>query len=134
MAIIKRPYFYDIDNFFENINNLAKDFNHDFFSDIYEENGNLIVEMSIAGINPDNIDITVEDDYIKVVGHRKEEHQEKKRQYFKKEIKRGSFERIIDLPTAVEADKAKAEVKNGILIITLPKINKKESRKIQISK
>lgn len=134
MAIIKRPYFYDIENFFENINNLAKDLNYDFFSDIYEENGNLIVEMSIAGINPDNIDITVEDDYIKVVGHREEEHQEKKRQYFKKEIKRGSFERIIDLPTAVEADKAKAEVKNGILIITLPKINKKESRKIQISK
>ena len=134
MAIIRWRPFSDIDKFFEDLNNFTKQVNQDFSTDIYEQNGNIIIEMNTAGINPDDIDITVEDDYVKVSGERKESHEEKNRQYFRKEIKKGTFERIIDLPTAVDVNNAKADFKDGILIITLPKSNKRESRKIKISK
>lgn len=133
MAIIKWRPFSDIDKFFDQISHLSKEINQDLAVDLYEKGSDIIIEMNVAGIKSQDLDITIEDDYVKVLGKKEETHEEKDRQYFKKEIRRGEFERIIDLPTAVEVDKAKAEVKDGTLIITLPKSNKKSSRKIKLS-
>lgn len=133
MAIIRWRPFSDIDKFFDNLNNITREVTQDLSADIYEQDSDIIVEMNVAGIKPEDIDIVVEDDYIKVSGHRKEVHEEKNRQYFKKELRKGNFERIIDLPTSVEVDKAKADIKDGVLTIILPKSNKRESRKIKLS-
>lgn len=134
MAIIRWRPFSEIDRFFDNLNNFTKEINQDLSTDIYQKDSDVIIEMNVAGIDPKDLDITIENDYVKVSGHRKEvsKEVEKDKEYFKKEIKRGSFERIIDLPTSIEVDKAKAEVKDGILTLTLPKSNKKESRKIKL--
>lgn len=130
MSIIRWKPFAEIDRFLDELS-LGKKF-QELSADVYEKNGNVIIEMHTAGIPSDKLDITVEDDYVKVCGLREEEKTEKERDYFIKEIRRGSFERIIDLPTAVSADNAKAEFKDGVLKITLPKLNKKEGRKIKI--
>ena len=136
MAIIRWRPFSDLDKFFDNINNFTKEIDQDLSTDIYEQGSNIVIEMNVAGIKPENIDITIENDYVKVSGSRQEEHEEHKnnnKQYFKKELKRGIFERVIDLPTSIEVDKVKADIKHGMLIITLPKSNKKESRRIKPS-
>lgn len=96
-------------------------FSLDLACDIYEKNGNVIAEMNAPGIDPDKIDITVEDGYLKVSGSREECKETEEKDYYSKEIKRGYLERVLPLPTAVKRDKAEAEYKNGILKITIPK-------------
>lgn len=106
----------------------------DLAADMYEENGNLIVEMHVAGIAPDKIDISVEGDHLKIVGTRQEIQETKNRDYYTKEIRRGSFERIIPLPAAVEKAKTRAEVRDGVLKIELPLVRQAEAHKVTVEK
>lgn len=133
MSIIRWRPFADIDKFLDDLS-LRSATTMDLATDIFEENGNLVAQMSIAGIDPEKVDVVVEDDYLKVTGSRDEEKVKKERGYFLKEIKRGKFERIIDLPVAVDPSHAKAEFKDGVLRITMPKQSKKESHKIKVEK
>jgi HSP20 family protein len=106
----------------------------DLAADVYEENGNLVVEMHVAGIEPDKIDISVKGDHLRVVGTRKEVHETENREYHTKEIRRGSFERILRLPEAVEREKTRAEIRDGVLRIELPLKRQAESHKVTVEK
>ncbi|MCL5094291.1 MAG: Hsp20/alpha crystallin family protein [Patescibacteria group bacterium] len=102
----------------------------DLAIDLYEEKGNIIAKMSLPGINPDNIDIQIEDSYLKISGSREEEE----KNYYYQEIRRGDFERTVKLPTTVLKDKASAEYENGVLMITIPIVEEKKAKKIKIAK
>lgn len=102
----------------------------DLAVDVYEKNGNVIAEMALPGIDPDKVDISVEDDYLRVAGSREEEKETQENSYYSKEIKRGSFERVVHLPTSVQDDKAEAEYKDGVLKIKLPKKEKAKGKVI----
>lgn len=91
-----------------------------------------MAEMNLPGINPDNIEVSVEDSCLKVSSSREDSKKEKKKHYYSKEVKRGSFERIVRLPSSVQRDKILAEFKNGELTITLPKSKESNSNKIKI--
>jgi HSP20 family protein len=132
MAIIRWRPLGEIDKFFEELGGLGQT-SRDLAADVYEDNGNVIVEMQMAGIDPDNVDINVEGDHLRVSGSREEEHETEDRNYYAKEIRRGSFERIIHLPVAVNPEQTKAEVTNGVLKITLPKLSKTQARKIKVA-
>ncbi|MCX8175538.1 MAG: Hsp20/alpha crystallin family protein [Candidatus Micrarchaeota archaeon] len=93
----------------------------DLATDVYEEGGNVVVKMNAPGFEAEEIDISFEGNYLKVSGQRKEEKEEKNKNYYCKEIRAGSFERMVRLPSAVKADKAEAEYRNGVLKITVPK-------------
>ncbi|MCX8197266.1 MAG: Hsp20/alpha crystallin family protein [Candidatus Micrarchaeota archaeon] len=93
----------------------------DLATDVYDDGNNIVVKMNAPGFQGDGIEITFEGNYLKVSGQRKEEKEEKQKNYYCKEIRAGSFERMIRLPTAVKADKAEAEYKDGVLKITVPK-------------
>ncbi len=112
----------------------AQSIGKDLAADVYEDNGNLIVEMHVAGIPPDKIDISVEGDHLRVVGKREEVQETKDRDYYAKEIHRGSFERIIQLPAAVEKAKTRAEVRDGVLRIELPLVRQAEAHKVTVEK
>lgn len=88
---------------------------------IYEENNNLVVEAEMPGVKEDEVDIEVHDDNIQIKAEHKEEKEEKKRNYFTREVKFGSFSRTIPLPKDVNREKAEAEFKNGVLKIIVPK-------------
>ncbi len=134
MAIIRWRPFGEIDKLFEEMN-LPSQISKELATDVFEQNGNVIVEMNVAGINPDKVDISVEGEHLRITGTREEAHETKDRDYYAKEIRRGSFERIIHLPTAVNREKTRAEVDNGVLKITLPKLNQKgEAHKIKVEK
>lgn len=132
MAMIRWKPFGELDKFFEELN--VPNVMRELATDVYEDDGNVIVEMNVPGIQADKVDIAVEGDHLRVTGHREEEKETKDRDYYVKEIRRGSFERIIHLPAAVDREKTKAEVHDGVLKITLPKKSKEQSHKIKVEK
>jgi HSP20 family protein len=91
-------------------------------TDVYETDKDLVVEMQVPGFKKEDIKISFQDDYLKVEGKAEEEKEEKEKNYWRKEIRRGSFVRVIPLPRKVDPKKAKASFKDGVLKISLPKI------------
>lgn len=100
--------------------------------DVYQTLNDIIIKSTIAGVNPENIDITINNDMITIKGERKNDQKVKEEDYFYQECYWGKFSRSIILPMDVEASKAEAELKNGILTLTLPKANKAKTRKITV--
>jgi HSP20 family protein len=91
-------------------------------TDVYETDKDLVVEMQVPGFKKEDIKISFQDDYLKVEGKAEEEKEEKEKNYWRKEIRKGSFVRVIPLPRKVDPKKAKASFKDGVLKISLPKI------------
>lgn len=131
MALVKWQPFREVDSFFDNFPALPR-FELDLAVDVYEESGNVIAKLNLPGIDPQKIDVEVEDHHLRISGTREEEKEEKTKHYYSKEIRRGSFERIVPLPCAVKKDKVTAEYKNGELKVTLPKMEKDKSGKVKI--
>jgi HSP20 family protein len=95
-------------------------------TDVYETNEDIVVEMQVPGYKKEDIKVSFEDGYLKVEGKSEEEREDKEKNYWRKEIKRGSFLRVIPIPKEVDSKKAKASFSEGILKIKLPKIEKEE--------
>jgi hypothetical protein len=79
------------------------------------------VKLEVPGVDKDQITISVTDDVLTVRGEVRKESEEKKKNFYRQEIRYGSFERILGLPAEVDGAKAAAKLKNGLLEITLPK-------------
>ncbi len=136
MAIIPWEPFKDLDRFFED--------EWDFMPvipfkgktspqvDIFQDKKNVYVEMSLAGVKPEDIEIAVEDGVLTVSGKAEDKKEEKGKDYFRKEIRRGAFERSISLPVKVKEQKAEAEFKDGILKITLPRSTEVKTKKVKV--
>ncbi len=101
--------------------------------DVYQNEDEIIVQSTIAGAKPEDIDISVTTDMVTIKGHRHHEESVKTSDYFHQELYWGSFSRAIILPVDVDADAAKANFKNGILTIRLPKLEKVHTKKVKIS-
>lgn len=101
--------------------------------DVYQDNDALIVETSLPGIDPDKVDISVENDVLTISGETKEKKEVKREDYYRKEIRQGSFSRSVILPVAVKGQEAIAEYDNGMLSIRLPKAEEAKPKKITVS-
>lgn len=101
--------------------------------DVYQDNDALIVETSLPGIDPKNVDISVENDVLTISGETREKKEVKREDYYRKEIRQGSFSRSVILPVAVKGAEATAEYENGVLVITLPKSEDAKPKKIAVS-
>jgi HSP20 family protein len=102
-------------------------------AEVAESNGDVTVKMQVPGVPKDRLNISVAEDHLTVRGEVKKEEEEKKKNFYRQEIRYGVFERTVALPAEVNADKAKAELKDGILRITLPKADRPKARKIDVS-
>jgi len=100
--------------------------------DIYENDKEVIVEAQLAGVNPSDVEISIEKDVLTIKGETKREREVEETNYYRKEIHSGKFFRSIALPAQVISDQASAESKEGMLKITIPKAEKNEPKKIQI--
>lgn len=126
----KRWHLSDIERLFENEHSYL---GGDLALDMFEKGDDLIILMNLAGIDPDKIDISLEDHHLRISGQRDDEEESTHKDYYYKEIKRGSFERVISLPLEVDITKTFADVKHGILRVKLPKKQPSKSGKVKIA-
>ena len=101
--------------------------------DIAETDENIVVTAELPGVKQDDVEITVVNDVITLKGEKKEEKEIKKENYHRIERSYGSFMRSANLPTGVQADKAKASYKDGVLTVTIPKVEEAKPKTIKIN-
>ncbi len=133
MAIIKWEPFDELDRFFEGFPTLpGSRVGFDMAIDLYEEGNALVAEMNVPGVDAEKLDVSVEGEYLRIGGRREEEHEQKGKQFYSKEIRRGSFERTIRLPERVDDEHITAEYKEGVLRVVMPKRTASEKGKVKV--
>jgi len=100
--------------------------------DVKETDKEVIAEVEIPGFDPEKVDVSVEDGVLRVKGSMDEKKEEKEKGYWRKEIRTGSFERMVRLPVAVKEDEVEATYEKGLLKIVMPKAEAKPSSKVKI--
>lgn len=100
--------------------------------DLYQTSNEIIVQTMVAGVQPDNLSITITRDTITLKGKREENQSIEQENYFVRELYWGSFSRTISLPEEVDPEGAEAIEKHGLLIIKLPKLDKNRETKLKI--
>lgn len=100
--------------------------------DMYETKTDIVVEAPLAGINPKDVEVQVEQGMLTIKGETKREREVEEKNYYRKETRSGSFFRTVPLPVAVKEDAIDAEFADGVLKITCPKAEQKQSKKIAV--
>ncbi len=100
--------------------------------DIYQTADAIVVKALVAGVQPNSIDIALTREMLTISGSRTDEREVEDDSYFQRELYWGSFSRTILLPEEIDVDLAEASEKHGILMIRLPKINKKRQTKLKV--
>ncbi|MFA6427018.1 MAG: Hsp20/alpha crystallin family protein [Candidatus Magasanikbacteria bacterium] len=100
--------------------------------DIYQTEKAVVVETPLAGIRPEDVQVTVEKGVLTIQGQSRKEHEVDEKNYYRKEVRSGSFFRQVALPTPVLEDKVAAEFAEGVLKITCPKASPTVSKKIAV--
>ena len=100
--------------------------------DVYQTADSIVVKAFIAGVQPNTVDISLTREVVTISGSRADEKEVEEENYFQRELYWGSFSRTILLPEEVDVDMAEASEKHGILMIRLPKINKKREMKLKV--
>lgn len=100
--------------------------------DVYQDKDNVIVETPLAGVDPEKVNISVENDVLKIEGRSDHKSEIDEKNYYRKEVRYGSFYRAVALPTHVKADKADATFDNGILKVVIPKAEEVKPKTIKV--
>jgi len=147
MALIPRRPFWDIERFFEDWMDWEwpelrfprilppSPIMRTPRMDIYEDNGNVVAEVELPGVDPKNIEVEVKDNVLSVEAKAEEKKEEKKKGYYRKELSRGYYKRAVPLPVEVVGEKAEATFEGGVLKVVIPKVKpakKEKEKKIKI--
>lgn len=100
--------------------------------DVYQTSEMIVIKAMIAGVRPEDLDISITRDIVTIKGKREEEKIAKSDDYFMRELYWGSFTRSITLPQEIDVDEAEAIEKHGLLILRLPKLDKKRQSKLKV--
>jgi HSP20 family protein len=101
--------------------------------DIYEDANNLVLKADLPGVDPEDVEIKVENGVLYLSGERKFEKDVKEENYHRVERSYGAFSRSFSLPSSIDSDKVTAEYKDGQLILTMPKREEAKPKTIKIS-
>ncbi len=101
--------------------------------DLFETDESVVAKAALPGVNPDDVEVSVNDDLLTIKGTTKHEEKEEREQYLRREISYGAFSRTLPLPASVDPDKATAEYEGGVLTITLPKREGGRTKTIKVS-
>lgn len=100
--------------------------------DVYQTENDIVIKSTIAGVKPEDLDVSISNDMITIRGERKQDEEVEEKNYYYQECYWGKFSRSVILPVDVLADKIEASMKNGILTIRMPKADKSKAKKIQV--
>lgn len=101
--------------------------------DVFQDESTIYIQSTLAGVKPDDVEISVHHDMVTIRGERKNEYQAAGRDYFCQECFWGRFSRSIILPSNVQTDKIQAEITDGVLTITLPKLKRQRTIPIKVN-
>ena len=101
--------------------------------DIYEKDGNIVLKAELPGLDPKDVEVRVENNILTLRGERKLDEEVQKDNYHRVERSYGNFTRSFTLPNVVDTEKIKAEFKDGVLRMTLPKKEEAKPKQISIS-
>lgn len=104
----------------------------DIAMDVVQDGDDLIVHASLPGVDPDDIQVTLEDGLLTIEGETGSESEEQKGDYLLRERRFGRFHRALRLPNSVDSEKAQPSYANGVLTITVPKQEAKKARRLEI--
>jgi HSP20 family protein len=100
--------------------------------DVYQTPSEIVIRTFIAGVRPDELNVSISRDMVTIEGSREEHSSVPENDYFHHELFWGSFARTILLPQEVDVDNASAGAKDGLLTIILPKLDKAKQTKLRI--
>lgn len=101
--------------------------------DVYEDKDNFVVQAELPGMKREDIEVTLHDGALSISGERKTEKKYEEAEAFRTERFFGKFQRTVTLPAPVAADKVKAQYKDGVLTITLPKTEEAKPKQIDVN-
>ncbi len=108
------------------------DFEGQLNIDMYQTKDNIIIKSTIAGVKPEDIDITVANDMVTIRGARKKEEQITQEDYFYQECYWGNFSRSVIVPVDIDSENIEADLKDGILTVIVPKAAKAKTKKVKV--
>jgi len=138
MSLIKwTPFFPEFEDMEKDIDSMlpavrGQSFGYTPAVDMYEDKDNIVVETQLAGLDPEQVTVSIENNVLTIKGESEKKSEVEDKNYYRKEIRRGSFYRSIPLPAKVDGDKAKAESGDGLLKITVPKQSETKAKTIKI--
>lgn len=141
MSLVPWNPFRDIDNIGKEMNSFFENSPFGFFGkatspriDVYQTENDVVLKAEIPGVSKEDLNVYVDENSIRLSGQTKRDDEYKDDNVYRTERYYGSFTRTIPLPVEVKSEKAKAEYKDGILSITVPKVEttKMKGRKIDI--
>lgn len=110
--------------FFENAGQLMVD--------VFQTDKEFIVKAPIAGIDPSDIEVFIDNEMLVIKGHREESEQEQGKNYFYQECFWGAFERKVILPEDIDSNKMKAALEKGILTVRAPRVKQIKKKKLEV--
>ena len=100
--------------------------------DVYQTPSHIVVQSAVAGVRPEDLDVSISNDLVTIRGARRRENIVEDEDYFTQECYWGGFSRSIVLPVDVLSEKADATMKNGILTITIPKVKTAKTQVLRV--
>ncbi len=100
--------------------------------DVSEDENHVVVKAELPGMNEKDIDVNLQNSVLTIRGEKKKEEEKKGEQYYRLESSYGAFQRAITLPSEVDSEKVKANFKNGVLKIELPKKETAKAKKVKV--
>ena len=100
--------------------------------DVFQTDDDIIIKTPVAGVRPEDLEISITDESVTIKGERKEQEEVKRENYLSQECYWGAFSRSYILPIPVTSEKAEATLKNGILTIKIPKQEKTKIKTIEV--
>jgi len=100
--------------------------------DLHEDRDNIYVKVELPGMKREEIDLQLHEHTLSISGERRAEHKEEDSEVFRSERYVGRFQRAVQLPRAVDASKVKAQYRDGVLTVTLPKAEEAKPKQIDV--
>ena len=126
------PEINDFDKFFDEWPGMRGLSNFVPTLDVYQTKDEVVVETALAGIDPDKVNISIANDVLTIEGTAEHKSEVDEKNYYRKEIRSGSFHRSVALPAAVDGDRAKATYEKGVLKITIPKAERAKPKTVKV--
>ena len=100
--------------------------------DVYQTPTEIVVKAALPGLKPEDVNIDITGETLEIKGERKAEQEIKKDDYLYQERRYGAYSRSVVLPSVLKTDKAEATMEDGILTLTIPKVEKVKPKKISV--